>query len=170
MKEIVDKIYDIIMNYEFGDGENLDDIFDEVREKYEESIDVLTPEEVTEKEIEFKKLAEEIFNLCPKCNCIPLAVETTSGSKWITETNPDTVYNYCSDYMDENSDYVMPFQDDDMKFGDWKKISKDWDKMCELSGIKADVDEGDYCEFFHLSVYVYSKETNKIEYIPDINR
>ena len=168
MESLEEKIYELVKDY--LDFDYLEQVFSNVIEMLKENQEVLTPEEVTEKEIEFKKLAEEIFNLCPKCNCIPLAVETTSGSKWITETNADEIYNYCEKYMGENSEYVMPFQDDDMKIGDWKKICKNWDKICESSGFKYAVDEGDYCEFFHLSVYAYLKETENIHYIPDVNR
>lgn len=167
-KDVTEKIFDLIKNYT---EDEVNEIIEEVKALYLDSITVLEPEEVHEQQIEFIKTTEEIFNLCPKCNCIPIAIEYTDGNSYITDTDFDTVYDYCVDYIKEEiGEYVMPFFDDGMTLGQWKELTKKWKWLNRNSGIKDSADKGDYCEFFHLSVYMFDKASKTIKFIADINR
>lgn len=171
--DLVDKIYELVK-----DCEDPDAILYKVYEKLginneefpNDDEDVLTPEEVSGKEIRFKELAAEIFNLCPKCNYIPLAIEYVNGSDYITTKDWDELYDAVIDYMGIETENVCPHFLDEMTLKDWKTVVNDWQEMIDLSDIEEGSVRGDYCEMYHLSVYVYSKESENIEYIGDINR
>ena len=66
-KDVTEKIFDLIKNYT---EDEVNEIIEEVKALYLDSITVLEPEEVHKQQIEFIETTEEIFNLCPKCNCI----------------------------------------------------------------------------------------------------
>lgn len=167
-KDVTEKIFDLIKNYTENE---VNEIIKEVKALYLDSITVLEPEEVHRQQIEFIETTEEIFNLCPKCNCIPIAIEYTVENSHITDTDFETVYDYCVDYINEEiGEYVMPFFDDDMTLGQWKEVTKKWKWLNRNSGIKDGADKCDYCEFFHLSVYMFDKASKTIKFIADINR
>ena len=173
-KKIFEKIYDLVGELDYNEIETL---FDKVCERKSseegyEKVEVVDEEEERKKK-EFIQLANEIFDLCPNCNCIPLAVEHVVGSDYITTVAWDDVYTYTeetdfSSWINDDEHYVSPVEVmDDVKIGDWKKVIKKWQEMIKKSGLKNETDRGDYCEFIHNSFYVYSKKTDKIEYLPD---
>lgn len=170
-KDVTEKIFDLIKNYT---EDEINEIIEEVKALYLDSITVLEPEEVHRQQIEFIETTEEIFNLCPKCNCIPIAIEYTDGNSYITDTDFETVYDYCVDYINEEiGEYVMPFFDDDMTLGQWKELRKKWKWLNRNSGIKYDVDKSDYyaeCKYFYLCVYVFDKASKTIKFITNFSR
>lgn len=116
-----------------------------------------------------KKILDKIFELCPKCNFIPLACEYYVYSDVTVTKDFDEISEICENYMD-NEEYKIPFEDDDMKLGDIKEMNRLWQEAVEKCNIQECVEEGaaDYSENCYYSVYGYYKEREKVEYI-DLN-
>ena len=122
-----------------------------------------------------KEVADEIFKLCPVCNFIPVAVETQSEADFETHVDFDRIWECCCNYLcdEEENDYelIMPYQMDEMTFGDWKKVEKLWQELIKLAGYKYSMShDGDYCEYYHINAIGYLKKSKKIEEYCDINR
>lgn len=169
--KLIEEIFNLVKDYE-GDATSLLGSVATKVEIYQREIQ----EGVRKKNAdEIKDVANEIFALCPTCNFIPVAIETDSYNDFETIVDFDTIWERCCDYIcdEEDNDYglVMPYQHDDMTFGDWKKVEKLWKKLIKLSGYKYSMShDGDYCEDYHISVDGYSKKKKKIECFYDINR
>ena len=154
----------------------------------------LRPDYIKEREEGFKKKetsgkqiysddidgwAREIFDLDPNITCIPVAIEYPIGSTYYTVVDLDEIFETCYDYLSDdverangdrkcrgsNDGLVMPWSDDSITLGTWRRIVDLWIKMCENSGISKAENEGDYCEYSHLDVYAYLRNCNKIEMI-----
>lgn len=170
-KQLIEKVFDLVKDYEGDFNDLLKSVIRKVNIYQTEEQEALRKRNKAEME----KIAAEIFELCPSCNFIPVAIESGSGEEFVTDPNLNSIWECCFDYlMDREANdagLVMPHQCDDMTFGAWKRIDELWEKMVELAGYKYKTsNDGDYCEFYHLSVYGFSKETKKIEEHYDINR
>ena len=170
-EQLIEKVFNLVKDFD-GDVTGLLEAVASRVAEYQEEISAGIREKNEE---EIKKLANEIFEICPDANYIPLAVETDSENNFVTHVDFDEIWEYCCDYlteMDANEyDLEMPSQHDYMTFGGWKDLMEKWKKMIELSGYKYSVShDGDYCEFFHITTIGFHKESQKIEEFYDINR
>jgi len=68
----------------------------------------------------------------------------------------------------EEGEWVMPYFSDDTTKGNWKKIQELWENLLSLIGLMEGFEEGDYCEFGHISTTVITKDY-KIQHLDDIN-
>ena len=170
-EQLIEKVFDLVKDYEGDPNELLKDVTRKVmiyQSKEQEALRKKNKEELN-------KTAEEIFKLCPDCNFIPVAIESGSEDVFTTSPNLEDIWESCYNYLidPEENDYelIMPHQTDEMTFGDWKKINELWEKMIMHAGYKYHTDnDGDYCEFYHLSVHGFSKKAKKIVDYYDINR
>ena len=119
-----------------------------------------------------EEYAQEIFRMCPICNCIPLCCEIEVETSFDRVVAPHEIYDTLQfDLSDEEGDLRMPYQYDNITFGDWEKIWNYWVQMIKMSKYEKEHEKlDDYCEFTHVSIQAFSKKTNKIEYFEDINR
>lgn len=169
--KLIEGVFNLVKDFE-GDATSLLEAASRKVEIYQREIQ----EGIRKKNKDrIKEVADEIFKLCPVCNFIPVAVETESEMDFTTEVDFDRIWEVCCDYIcdEEDNDYglVMPYQTDDMTFGDWKKVDKLWKELINLAGYKYSLThDGDYCEFYHVNVIGYSKKKKKIEEHYDINR
>ena len=169
--KLIEEVFNLVKDFE-GDATSLLEAASRKVEIYQREIQ----EGIRKKNKDrIKEVADEIFKLCPVCNFIPVAVETESEMDFTTEIDFDRIWEVCCDYIcdEEDNDYglVMPYQTDDMTFGDWKKVDKLWKELINLAGYKYSLThDGDYCEFYHVNVIWYSKKKKKIEEHYDINR
>ena len=170
-EELINKIFELVKDYEGDPNELLTTVTRKVL-YYQE----VEREELRKKNLaELAKLGKEIFTLCPVCNFIPLSIEVQSYDTWEEVIDFDRIWESCCDYLcdeeDNDEGLIMPYQDDDMTFGGWKKVEKLWKEMIKLAGYKNHTDnDGDYCEEYHVSVNGFSKDSNEIEWHGDINR
>ena len=170
-EKLIEQIFDLLKDYEGCATDILDSVaskIDDYQREIQEGIRKKNADKI-------KEVADEIFKLCPVCNFIPVAIETDSYNDFETIVDFDTIWERCCDYLcdeeDNDCEIVMPYQDDDMTFGDWKKVEKLWKELIQLAGYKYSIShDGDYCEEYHLSVNGYSKKKKKIECHYDINR
>ena len=72
----------------------------------------------------------------------------------------NTVYKLTYDNL---SDEAVPKQYDDMTIGTYKRMMKLWIEACANSPIVYEEFDGDYCEFCHISLYYYDRESKKIK-------
>lgn len=170
-EKLIEQIFDLLKDYEGNATDILDSVAVKV-EIYQKEVQ----EGIRKKNADrIKEVADEIFGLCPTCNFIPVAVETDSYNDFTTEVDLDRIWECCDRYLcdEEDNEYglVMPYQHDEMTFGDWKKVEKLWKEIIKLAGFKYSVShDGDYCEDYHVSVDGYSKKKKKIECFYDVNR
>ena len=168
---LIEKVFDLVKDYEGDPVDLLESVTRKVL-KYQREIQ----EGLLKKNIEkIKELADEIFELCPVCNFIPVVVQTDSGNDFVTNPDFDTIWEECCEYLcdEEDNDYelVMPYQHDDITFGDWKRVIEKWKEIVKLAGYKYKCEhDGDYCEDYHVSVEGFTKKKRKIEEFCDINR
>ena len=170
-EELTEKIFEIVKDYEGDHVELLNHVARKVTDYQEDVRKGLLKKNMDK----IKELANEIFELCPACNIIPVAVETDSGNDFITDPDFDTIWENCEDCLldeDDNDDgLVMPHQIDEMTFGGWKKVIENWKEIINLAGYKYKCEhDGDYCEDYHVSVHGYTKRHKKIEEFCDVNR
>ena len=136
--------------------ETLNEITKEVLETYSKNKRDVTP---------IKEIAEEIFKLCPKCNFIPLAYDYNDGTTLVTDKDFEELYDIANDNLPTN-DYCIPFEDDDMKLGDIKKMWVLFDKIiknCYIRECKLP-NYCDYSEYTYYGVWGYNKKSKQIEY------
>ena len=118
-----------------------------------------------------KTYADRIFELCPECNCIPLSVEFVERNCYSSEVNLDSILGEIKETISLNEGkYVLPHTSEDMTFGDWEKIIKIWKILLRFSGLKDETRKGEYSEYRYFNLYVYSKETEKIELVTELNK
>lgn len=170
-EQLIEKVFDLVKDYEGDPNKLLKSVTSKVMAYQSEEQQALREKNKDE----LKKVAEEIFKLCPDCNLIPVAVETGSEDVFTTYTSLEDIWETCSYYLmdpeDNHYEIAMPHQTDDMTFGTWKKINELWDKMIMLAGYKYGTsNDGDYCNFYHVCVYGFSKRTKMIEEYDDVNR
>lgn len=118
-----------------------------------------------------KPIVDKIFSLCPKCNFIPLAYDFNDYSNLKTEKDFDEITDFITEIISENTDYIVPFEDDDMKVSEVKEMWKLWEdavKKCYIP-VGTDIDACDCIESTYYSVYGYDRKTEKITYLSEIN-
>ena len=170
-EQLIEKVFDLVKDYEGDVNELLRSATRKVLFYQEEEQQALREKNKDE----LNRVANEIFELCPVCNFIPVAIETQCEDVFETEIDFERIWESCYDYLLDKDDnklgWVMPYQDDDMTLGNWKKVAKLWKEAIALAGFKHQTsNDGDYCEFYHLSVNGFCKKTRKIEWAGDINR
>lgn len=115
--------------------------------------------------------AERIFELCPECNCIPVAIEYVEGNCYSIETElNDILKNIGEQYSFNEGKYIIPYTSEDMTFGDWEKLLKIWKIMIRFSSVKEGRRRGEYNEYKFSNLYVYSKEKKEIEIITNLDK
>jgi len=114
-----------------------------------------------------KPFVDEIFKLCPKCNFIPLVYEYNDYSNLKKSKSFDNLTEFISEELLKSTHYIPPYEEDDMKIRDVKKMYKLWKEAVDKCWIQegVEVDYCDYTEETFYSVYGYSKATDKIEYV-----
>lgn len=118
-----------------------------------------------------KAYADRIFELCPECNCIPVSVEFVEKSYYTSEVDLDSILEEIGEVVTfESEKYIVPHTTDEMTFGDWEKILKIWKILLRFCGLKSETTKGDYSDYKYSNLYVYSKETEKIEKIEGLNK
>ena len=118
-----------------------------------------------------KTYADRIFELCPECNCIPVAVEFVERNCYSSEIELNSILGEIEGFVSyENEKFIVPHTTENMTFGDWEKILKIWKILLRFSGMNEETTKGEYSEYRYLNLYVYSKESETIEKISGLNK
>jgi len=119
---------------------------------------------------EIKAIAKVIFEKCPKCNVIPIAVESESGSHMDRTVDMESLLEACESINRISVNTAAPYFDDDMTKRAYDEMLNAYRTLVESLGF-AEVQEelDDYCEYYHMNVYVINKEDYAIDYLSDIN-
>lgn len=116
-----------------------------------------------------QNLLDRIFELCPECNFIPLAYECQYGTSVETSKNFYDLEDVCDNYLDLEN-YYYPQVNDEMKVKEWNEILNCWMEAVHKCNIQEGTEtDCDYCSMTHYSIYGYLKETQKVEYLGDID-
>lgn len=159
-------INDVVKLVDGYNDEELDELVEKVKKERERI------RKKNEDPLSAQELADEIFKICPDCNFIPLAIETTCECTYTTSIDVEEIDDYLSEEekrLKKNKGFILPHQNDDMKIGDWKKIPELRTRLAKKIGLRYNEENGDYCGLFHLSVCGWVKEMGKHEWFYDIN-
>ena len=112
------------------------------------------------REEKFNEAIKELLEICPQVSMIPVG-ESYQYHEDCYDTNDfDEIYELTYDNL---SDKAVPKQYDDMTIGTYKRMMELWKVACKNSPIVYEEHNGDYCEFCHVSLYYYDRESNKIK-------
>lgn len=118
-----------------------------------------------------KTYVDRIFELCPECNCIPVAVEFVEKNYYSTEVDLDSIFKEVGEVISfDDEKYIIPHTTDEMTFGDWEKILKIWKILLRFSGLKDEVKRGEISDYRYTNLYVISKDEEKIVKIEGLNK
>jgi hypothetical protein len=114
-----------------------------------------------------QKYLDRIFEICPDCNFVPLAYDYNEGTTVITDKDFDELEAISTNIKQ----YTIPYENDDMRYGDVKDLWECWQKSAKYCNIQKGEDAGqaDYTENIYYGVWGYSKTNKKVEYLGDVN-
>ena len=163
-KEVRNALYEIETILELYNNEELDLILKKIK-KNREDLKIKGDSE------SLKTYADRIFELCPGCNCIPIGVEFVEKNYYTMEVNLESILEEVGEVISfEDEKYIVPHTTEEMTFGDWERILKIWKILLRFCGLKNGMNKGDISDYRYSNIYVYSKDTEKIEKIEGLNK
>ena len=111
------------------------------------------------REEKFNEAIKELLEICPQVNMIPVGESYQSLGNCYNTNNFNEIYDITRNNLKNEA---IPKQYDDMTFGTYKRMMELWKIACKNSPIIYEEFDGDYCEFCHIFLYYYDRETQKI--------
>ena len=114
-----------------------------------------------------QKYLDRIFEICPNCNFIPLAYDYNRDISVITDKDFDELEAISTNIKD----YIIPYENDNMRYGDVKDLWECWEKAVKYCNIQKgeDLGEADYTENIYYGIWGYLKDSKTVKYLSDVN-
>ena len=112
------------------------------------------------REEKFNEAIKELLEICPHVNMIPVGLNHQYHKKCYNTNDFDDIYELTYDNL---VDYAIPRRYHDMNTDTYKRMMELWKIACKNSPIVYEEFDGDYCEFCHVTLYYYDRESKKIK-------
>ena len=118
------------------------------------------------REDKFNAAVKELLDLCPQVNMIPVGKSYQYHEDCYDTNDFDEIYGLTYEKFE---DKAIPKEYGDMSNNTYKRMLKLWEIACKNSPINyKEYNDGDYCEFCHISLHYFDRNKQKILETPEL--
>ena len=112
------------------------------------------------REEKFNEAIKELLEICPQVNMIPVGKSYQYHEDCYDTNDFDEIYELTYEKFE---DEAIPKEYADMSNDTYKRMLKLWEIACKNSPIiYKEYNDGDYCEFCHISLHYFDRDKQKI--------